>query len=318
MKRGAFVAGTTLFVAGGGSAFAQAPLKPIRVGVAEGDDATFPLYAQKAGIFAKYGLDVQFVTMASGSASIAALAGGAVDIAGSSLLPFIEAHNAGLPLAIVAPEAAYNPDVVYAALLVKKDAPVKGGRDLNGKTIASPALKDLNWIATMAWIDANGGDSSTVKSVELVSSAIPAAIEEGRVDAATVTTPRYIQALKTRDVRVLGKSYESIAKHFLFAIFAAQTEFAAKNPDVIQSFGRAIRESTIYCNAHHADTLELSAAFTKIDPKLLADAPRAVNVEYVDPKDLQPMIAIATKYGILTKPLDPQSLLAPSILRPGM
>jgi len=56
-----------------------------------------------------------------------------------------------LPLTIVAPLAAYSPDSVYAVILVKKDAPYKTGRDLNGKTVASPALRDLNWVR--AWVD---------------------------------------------------------------------------------------------------------------------------------------------------------------------
>ena len=304
------------FGAAGATASAQSGPKTVRVGLAEGDDATPTLYAIKTGIFAKYGLDVQTTSMNSGAAGIAALAGGAVDIAGTSLLPFLSAHNAGVPLAIVGPLAAYTPENVYAALLVKKDATIRTGRDLNGKTIASPALKDLNWLATMAWIDANGGDSSTVKAVELTSAAIPAALDEGRIDAATVTTPRYVQALRIHNVRVLGKSYESIAKHYLFAIFAAQADYAQKNADIIQNFGRAIRDATTFTNTHHADTLDLYASFVHIDPKDIQDAPRSTSVPYVAAKDLGPLIAVAVHYNIV-KPVDPQSLISPAILKPG-
>jgi NitT/TauT family transport system substrate-binding protein len=168
----------------------------------------------------------------------------------------------------------------------------------------------------MAWIDANGGDSSTVKAVELTSAAIPAALDEGRIDAATVTTPRYVQALKIHDVRVLGKSYESIAKHYLFAIFAAQSDYAAKNPDIIQNFGRAIRDATAFTNAHHAETLDLYASFVHIDPKEIADAPRSTSAPYVEAKDLVPLIDVAVHYNIV-KPVDPSTLLSPSILKPG-
>jgi NitT/TauT family transport system substrate-binding protein len=316
VRRTALLASLAAFGAVTAAGGAQPALKPVRLGLAEGDDATPSLYAIKTGIFAKYGLDVQTMTMNSGAAGIAALAGGSVDVAGTSLLPFLSARNAGVPLSIVGPLAVSTPESVYAALLVRKDAPFTTGKDLNGKTIASPALKDLNWLATMAWIDANGGDSSTVKAIELTSSAIPAALDEGRIDAATVTTPRYVQALHIHNVRVLGKSYESIAKHYLFAIFAAQTDYAARNPDIIQNFGRAIRDATIFCNAHHADTLDLYANFVRIDPKDIADAPRSTSVEYVDAKDLAPLIGTAVHYNII-KPVDPQSLLSPSILKPG-
>jgi NitT/TauT family transport system substrate-binding protein len=292
-------------------------LRTVRVGLSEGDDATPTLYALKTGLFKKYGLDVQLAPSPSGAASLAALAGGSIDIAGTSLLPFLSARTRGLALEIVAPLAIYSPESLYAALIVKKDAPYKTGRDLNGKTIASPALKDLNWVATMAWIDRNGGDSSTVRSVEIPSSAIPVAIEEGRVDAATVTTPRYVQAVHAGKARILGRAYEAIAKRFLFAAFVSQTEYANKNPDVVVRFGRAIRDATAYTNTHHAETLELYANFAKIDPKEIADAPRAISAQYVQAKEIQPLIDVALRYKILERPVDPQTLLSAAILKPG-
>jgi NitT/TauT family transport system substrate-binding protein len=292
-------------------------LQTIRVGLAEGDDATPTLYAQKAGLFKKYGIDAVITPMPSGAAGLAAVAGGSIDICGSSMLPFLSARSKGVPLTIVAPLAEYSPDSVYAAILVKKEAAYKTGRDLNGKTIASPALRDLNWIASMAWIDQNGGDSSTVKSIEVPSSVIPAALEDGRIDAATVTTPRYVQAVNEGKVRALGKSYESIAKHFTFAAMVSQIDFANKNPDLVARFGRAIRDATMYTNTHHAQTLPLYAAFAKIDPKDIAGAPRAESTPYVEARDIQPMITVAVKYNILAKAIDPQELLSPSILKPG-
>ena len=289
----------------------------MRIGLAEGDDATPTLYAIKMGLFKKYGIDAQLIPMPSGAAGLAALAGGSIDVGGTSLLPFLSARSKGLPLTIVAPLASYSPDSVYAAILVKKDATYKTGRDLNGKTIASPALRDLNWVASMAWIDQNGGDSSTVKSIEVPASVIPAALDDGRIDAATVTTPRYVQAVNGGKVRVLGKSYEAIAKHFAFAAIVAQVDYATKNAATIARFGRAIRDATMYTNTHHAETLPLYAAFAKIDPKDITDAPRAESTPYVDAKDLLPMIAVAVKYNVLAKPVDPQELISPAALKPG-
>jgi hypothetical protein len=73
----------------------------------------------------------------------------------------------------------------------------------------------------------------------------------------------------------------------------------------------------MYTNTHHAETLPLYAAFAKIDPKDITDAPRAESTSYVDAKDLLPMIAVAVKYNILAKPVDPQELISPAALKPG-
>jgi NitT/TauT family transport system substrate-binding protein len=292
-------------------------LKPLRIGLSEGDDATPTLYAIKVGLFKKYGLDPQVVAVNSGAAGLAAVSGGSIDVTSTSLLPLISAHAKGIPLTIVAPLAVYSPESVYAALLIKKDSTFKTGKDFNGKTIASPALRDLNWVASMAWIDQNGGDSSTVKSIEVPGSVIPDALDDGRIDGATVTTPRYVQAVNGGKVRVLGKSYEAIAKHFCFAGFVATIDFADKNADIVQRFGRVLRDATAYTNTHHAETLPIYAGFAKIDPRDIADAPRAISEQYVSAKDIQPMIDVAVRYKILPKPIDPQELLSPSILKVG-
>jgi NitT/TauT family transport system substrate-binding protein len=148
-------------------------------------------------------------------------------------------------------------------------------------------------------------------------SVIPAALDDGRIDAATVTTPRYVQAVNGGKVRVLGKSYEAIGSHFLFAAFVSTNDFANKNADTIARFGRAIRDASAYSNTHHDETMPIYAAFAKIDPKEIAGAPRAVSARYVDAKDLQPILDIARHYNILTKPVEAQELLSPSILKVG-
>jgi NitT/TauT family transport system substrate-binding protein len=291
-------------------------LTSLQVMLAEGDDATPALYAMKAGLFRKYGLDVQVQHAPSGAAALAAIAGGAIEIGGTSMLSFLLAHAKGVPISIVAPLAIYAPESLYAALIVKKDSPFKTGKDLNGKTIGSPALHDLNWIATAAWVDQNGGDSSTMKTVELPSAAIAAAIEEGRIDCSTVTTPRYVQAVNTGKVRILGKSYEAIAKNFMFAAYVSQNDWALKNGDVVARFGRAIRDASRYSNTHHADTLPIYAEFAKIDVKEIADAPRAISPPYVEVKAVQPLIDVAVKYKLIDR-IDPATLISPSCLKPG-
>lgn len=300
-----------------GSPARSQELKPLRVGLAEGDDATPTLYAQKTGIFKKYGLDVQVIEQNSGAAALAALAGGALDVTGTSLLSFFSAVSRGLPLKLVAPLAVYGPESLYAVVLVKKSAPYTSGRDLNGKTIASPALKDLNWLATMAWIDKNGGDSTTVRSVELPSSATMAALEDGRIDASTVTTPRYVQAVNAGVARILGKAYEAIAPRFTFAGIVANGEWALANADTVTRFGRALREASAYTNTHHAETMQVYADFAKIDPKAIVGAPRAITEPYITAAGLKPLMDVAVKYKVLPAPLDLASLISPAALKPG-
>lgn len=65
------------------------------------DSGMTPIVAQRAGFYRKYGLDVQLVTMNSGAAVSAAVAGGSLQIGSSSLPGVIAAHSKGVPFQLV-------------------------------------------------------------------------------------------------------------------------------------------------------------------------------------------------------------------------
>lgn len=201
------------------------PLPTVRVATCICDDVKTVLYGIRTGIFQRYGVSVEHVAVANGAAALASLVGGSSDVALTSDLPLFQAHDHGIPLTIVVPAQWYLSDAATAGtLLVKSDSPIKSGRDLDGKTIAVQSIKDLNWAGTMAWIDATGGDSHTVKAVELPLPAVIAAIVEGRVDAGSVQTPFLEQGLASGKVRLLAKTYDAIGKRFEAAVYVSTAE----------------------------------------------------------------------------------------------
>lgn len=290
-------------------------LTTVRVAAALEDDATPILYGVQSGIFKKYGLDVQLQGIASGSAAAAAVAGGAIDIGKSSLTSLIAAHVRGLPFSLVAPSGLYTSDAPVAAFVVPKNSTVKSGADLNGKTISASSLKDLMTLATEAWIDQHGGDSNAVKFLELPSSAVAAALDQGKIDGATVLYPALAEALKDGKSRVIGYSFDAIAKRFLIAAFFASNDYIAKNTDVVRRFAAAVRESTIYTNAHHAETLALVATWSKISAETLSHMTRSTSAVSFSLAEIQPVIAAAAKYKIIEKEFPAQELIA-NIARP--
>ena len=182
MRRKHFVAGAAAFTVSANAARAQ-DLIAIHLATPTNDTSTPAVYAIKAGLFRKAGLLADIAGMSSGAAASAAVVGGSAQFGLSSLVTIIGAHVKGVPFTLVAAGGLITSGVPYAQAIVKKDSPIKTGRDLNGKTFAVPALKDLNTIAAQAWIDQNGGDSRTVKFIELPSSAFVPALEDGRIDA---------------------------------------------------------------------------------------------------------------------------------------
>jgi NitT/TauT family transport system substrate-binding protein len=315
-----FVRGAAAMLAAGGVAVPLAArgqtLTPLTVGGSPIDSYKTVYYAKQAGMFRKYGLDVTPTIINSGTAALAALVGGSIQVAFTSLFGVIEAHARGINFEIVAPAQAYNSAEPTAGLLVRKDSTIRGGADFNGKTIASLALKDLNALATLAWIDQNGGDSKTVKVIELPVGALLGALDEGRIEGMTTTPPFLDQAVASGKARILAKSYDALSKHFYASIFVATQDYVDKNRDTMSRFARAMHESIVYTNAHLPETVDLVASYSGIPASVIANSKRATAGEFVDSRDVQPLIDAAVRYGLITTGFRGDDLISPTALRP--
>jgi NitT/TauT family transport system substrate-binding protein len=291
-------------------------LPTITVATLINDTATAMLYAVKAGLFKKAGLNVQLTVLPTGAAGQAAVAGGAAQFALSSLIGVIAAHEKGIPFTLIAPAGVVTSDVPYSQFVVKSDSPIKTGRDLNGKTIGAAGLKDMDTVAIMNWVDQNGGDSKTLKFVEMSASVSLAAIEDGRIDGADLNTPTLTRGLEGGKIRSLAQIFDAIAPRFANTGWFTTTDYATKNRAIAEKFARAIGEANVYCNAHHADTVALVAENAKIDPAVVARMARITFGDYLRPADIQPLINVAAKYGAIAKPFDARALISPFALKP--
>jgi NitT/TauT family transport system substrate-binding protein len=291
-------------------------LSTIHVASVSNDTCSAILYAMKLGLFAKAGLNVDFQAMSSGAAASAAVAGGAAQFGLSSLVTLIDAHSRGVSFTLVAGGGLITSDSLYAAALVRKDSPMKTGADLNGKTFAVPAIKDLNQIAAMAWADQNGGDSRTVKFIELSASATIPAIEDGRVDAGNVGTPALTIALEGGKTRVFAKIFDAIGKRFENVGWFTTTDYVKANPDIVTRFAGVMRQANVLANGHHAETAALLAEYFKGDPQLYARMARVEFPEYLDARDIQPLIEVAAKYKAIDRSFPAQELISPLALKP--
>jgi len=292
---------------------AQAPVH-LSVATAAIDSGIPPVVALRGGYFQRAGLDVDVQSLTSGAAMAAAVAGGTLQIAASSLMGLITAHTKGVPFQIVTPGSIYLSDKPTTLLLVRKDATFAMGADLNGKTIASPAIGDLQSIATFAWIDRNGGDSGTVKHVELAPAAVVAALEAGRVDAATLPEPRLSSAVRGGTVRVMAKVFDAVARRFLVSAEFAMSGYVNANRGVIERYARAERAARIYANAHLDQTADWLAQFAKVDLDAINHSRREVFEEDLVLADVQVVIDAAARYKVIEKSFDARELVSPVVL----
>jgi len=291
------------------------PAVTLRVGAATDDQSKPILYAKQAGLFERAGLDVTVTTLNGGGAAIAAaVAGGSLDIGKSNCLQLISAHVHGLPFVVIAPAAVAGTESHEAGIIVAVNAPIRSASDLNGKTVAVTSLVTIELIGTRAWIDANGGDSSTIHFVEVAPAATQAAIEQGRIAAGTILEPQLTAALAAGTVRLLSYPYGAIAKRFEGADWFTTVDYVAKHRDVVERFERVVHDANVYVAGHETETIPLIAAYTGIDPVALARMRHPERPAYLSANELQPLIDAAAKYGFIPKPFPARELYSDAIL----
>jgi NitT/TauT family transport system substrate-binding protein len=281
----------------------NAPPVTLRVAGVQTDDITPLVYAMKTGMFARAGLDVQSMATNSGAATAAAVASGTYDIGKSSLLSLMNAHLRNLPLVVVAAGVVHDTHNPFAKLVVAADTSgYTNGHDFNGKTIAVSALNDLSTVSVDAWIEKNGGDIKTVKYVELPVSAMLAAIESHRVDAAFILYPPLAEAMASGKVRAVCAAYDAIAPFFVLSGWFTTSDFAAKHPEAIHTFVRVMYEASKFTNRHPGDTAPMMSDLTKVPMSIYATMPRVGAATSTNPRDWQPLIDAAAKYGVISRP----------------
>lgn len=291
------------------AAAAQGTLVTVRVASTPDDQVTPVLYAQRTGRFRAAGLDVQIEQSNGGAAIAAGVAGGSYDIGKSSLVALFSAHERGIPFTLIAPAGVSESATPYGLLIVAKDSPIRTARDLDGKTLAVAALGAVDQISTMTWVDRNGGDSKTMKFLELPQTEDGAAIEQHRVDASNTIHPQVDAALATGNLRVLANTYPSIAPRYFISAWFTTTDWASKHPEAAAKFARVVRETAAYTNAHRAETAAMLSDFSGIPLAVVQQMTRAISGTALDPKLLQPLIDAAAKYGVIPRSFPAQEII---------
>lgn len=254
-------------------------------------------YAKDLGFFEKAGLDVDISMPTDYGAVISAVVGGSADIAYGIIVALEQAYKKNLPITIVAPAAVNDARHPNNYFLVAKDSPIKTPRDLNGKTLGSSPLKSLGTYATEAWVNAHGGDATTIKWADVPFPLCAEAIARGRIDGAFVVEPFATAARAT--TRLLGRPYEVISPLFLGAAYFTTPAWAAAHADTVRRFQSAIHEASVWGNHNPEKSAAIIEKYSKVDAATLAAMTRSIYAEALTPEIVQPTIDFSAKYKMI-------------------
>jgi NitT/TauT family transport system substrate-binding protein len=277
---------------------AQTPVT-VRVAAPPFDNTGPVYYAQDLGYFKDVGLSVEFAAgLNNAAAALAALSGGSVDFSAAAITSIAAAHDAGVNVKIIAASQQSTDQSPSEVLMVRKDSVAKSAVDFNGKTIGIIGLKSLMQVAAMSWADRHGGDSKTLKFIEVPVPQMCSQLEAGRIDAMIIFEPF---ASGCPSARVVGNVDDGIAPRFLTVAFVGLDDWLTGHRDIAARFASAISKAAAWANTHPRESAAILVKYAHLDPTIVATMKRASYAADATPSLVQPVIDASARYGSIPR-----------------
>ena len=239
---------------------APAPLT-LRFGTQPAEFAADVFYGIEQGFFSRAGIAIDLQMLPNGAATSAAILSGALDLGLTDPLTVAEAHLRGIDLAFIAPGAGFAIPWPLA-FATRADAGIRVAKDFNGKTIGINGLKNAPAVMSYYWLDHNGGNSQSVKWVEIPFPTAVGAIAEKRIDGELMGEP-FISQARDAGLRITMMDHNVAAASWMVNGTVATRAWAAKNPDAVRRFASALHEANRWANTHVPETYPIIAKYTK-------------------------------------------------------
>jgi NitT/TauT family transport system substrate-binding protein len=285
---------------------AQTPV--LRIGAVPSDSYAEPYYGLDSGVFARAGLNVEVTSFGSGAQITTAVAAGALDVGLADPIQVGAGYLRGVGFAYFAGGVEYRTDAASTQLCISRSGPIKTVKDLAGQTIGVFGLRSMPVFSTREWLKANGVDADGVKFVELSPSAMVPAIARGTIAAGVVVEPELSQ-VGDQGCVAFEKIYDYCAKFFYIASWFAKRDWLAQNAPSARKLVAAIYDTARWANTHRSESLAILAKYAKMEPEKIARMTRASYATALSPREVEPPIALATKYGVFERPLNASDLI---------
>jgi NitT/TauT family transport system substrate-binding protein len=235
-----------------------------------------PWMALDAGIFAKHGLDVSLVYIASGPKGVAAVLSGDAPIALTSGESLVRARTTGADLITI----AEHTDTFVFSLMTQ--SALKKPEDLKGKSLGVTrigASTHRGLLEALKHFGLTPGKDVTVLQIGGVPE-ILAAMETGAIAGGILSPPTSTLAKQKGYHELLDIG--SLGIPFQQSTFVTREVFVRENPEVIRAFIKAAVEAIHRIKADKALAKKVLAKYTKVsDDAVLEETYQLFGVKYL-------------------------------------
>lgn len=286
------------------------------------------LYAIKSGKVTSDKIEIEATALAI-PALIRSTPAKRFDVIMNAVMAIPFARRRGLDLVVLSTALRSAPGRLGAGIWVKKDSPYKTMADLKGKTIGNYALRSTGttWVRIALLkkyklnVSYKGGD---FKWVQIPAPALLSALDNGRVDAATLIHAQAYQAKQSGNYRALAWTNRDIHELYgvdsVAAVNVTYPEKLKARPEAFKEFNRMLRASVEYAlknpdevGAAIAKTSKISPAYFKAWLKDYSFFPGAVSK--ADEKAMTIVWSVSKEMGIIKKVPDAAKVIWDQAIR---
>ena len=262
-----------------GSAGAPATVTNVTLGyVPYSDDASL-FYAQDSGIFKQHGLNVNFVAQASPVAVEASMASGTEQFGFITTPVLINLASKGVSAKCVSSVDGSEPSDPAddsTVLVAGKGSGITSVKDLAGKNIAEVQLTSLNSLAVEILAKQAGIDPTSIHQIAIPFAQMPAALAQGRVQAAVIVAP-FAATATSEGATVITHPNVDLFPNGTVTCLDAMGSYISANPAIVAEFRAAMDQSIAYSQTHESVVKQTLVKGLSLTPAVAAKQILATN-----------------------------------------
>ena len=297
-------------------------LEPVTVGATAIIASAGLFVALERGYFADQGLDVQTTIVTNSNDTLPLVATGKMDVANNAVTAFmVNAVNDGVNMKWVAGQAVYTPKHGTLGLVVRKElydsGKVRGLKDLKGLKVAVPIIAGGGAIVLDKGLAQVGMTKADVDLSELAVPNMPAALQNGALDAAMPAEPVVVQ-IADQGIGVILMYSDEMFPNMESTQWMYSPQFAASRTDVgvrymigllkgARDFNKAFTDGT-----GKSDILNVLIKYTSVKDPALYEKMQLSALSgngSLNTDNLQEQIDWLVKYGLVKNRIEASKLV---------
>jgi NitT/TauT family transport system substrate-binding protein len=273
-------------------------------------------YGLDKGYFKEAGLEIEFVKIASGAASVSAVASAQADIGLAAVSVPMFARSNGVPVKLFMAVDQEGPPNHYGThITASARSGIKSFKDMKGKSVMINAFGTAGELAIRERLQQAGVSWDDVKKVVVPFPQMPAQLELGNADVAVTIFPMQAAIMSNKAIggHVLARGTVSASadKPVTGAIYFATDDWLAKNQKAAVAFGRAYLKSAKEIDADPKARLALVMKISGMTKEVAETVPASWFQSLAITKEsVEPNYDALVSTGMMTKKFPIEDVIA--------